>query len=103
MTLIFFLLLIFFPSFFLLQQDDSVADFATRKTQVKSEGDIAAVQSLLAMSQWSPPSPEHSVSPTSDQLQSVSLDLNNHVTLEKVTYMVNCLIYTRVWCNFYDN
>ena len=43
----------------------------TRKVRGKTDRDITAVQSLLAMSQWSPPSPEHSIFPTNDPLFSV--------------------------------
>ena len=43
----------------------------TRKVREKTDRDITAVQSLLAMSQWSPPSPEHSILPANDPLFSV--------------------------------
>jgi hypothetical protein len=48
-----------------------VTEQETRKVRGKTERDITAVQSLLAMSQWSPPNPEHSILPTSDPLFSV--------------------------------
>ena len=76
-------------SFFFSKQDEIVVDLETRRVQEKSEGDITAVQSLLAMSQWSPPSPELSVSPTSDPPSCSSMDMNNQVSVEKV---MKCLL-----------
>ncbi|XP_028402739.1 Krueppel-like factor 10 isoform X1 [Dendronephthya gigantea] len=53
-------------------ENEAVTESEARKVQVKTERDITAVQSLLAMSQWSPPSPDHSISPTiNDPLFSV--------------------------------
>lgn len=57
-----------YVGFFSSKQNEIVTDTEAGKVQAKTDRDITAVQSLLAMSQWSPPSPEHSISPTNDSL-----------------------------------
>lgn len=56
------------------QQNEAVTEQESREIREKTDRDITAVQSLLAMSRWSPPSPEHGehcISPTNDPLFSV--------------------------------
>ena len=70
----------------------------SKEIREKNDRDITAVQSLLAMSQWSPPSPDHCVSPTNDPLFSVldPIQPNNlQLSPEKVrsTYIIFFSIY----------
>jgi hypothetical protein len=53
------------------QQNEAVTEQEASEVQAKTDRDITAVQSLLAMSQWSPPSPEHSILTTNDPLFSL--------------------------------
>ncbi|CAB4037047.1 Krueppel-like factor 11, partial [Paramuricea clavata] len=54
-----------------LFKNETVTEQEESKVQAKTDRDITAVQSLLAMSQWSPPSPEHSILATNDPLFSL--------------------------------
>lgn len=62
----------FFYAPLCLHQEDSNSDGEGCQSEMTEKGDLDAVQSLLAMSQWSPPYPERNTPSPDSGLSSIS-------------------------------